>query len=80
MPREALHSGQFCGMALVTIATVLGQYGAGYAGCSIATPWLWWRLRLTRLRLPLQMGAGDHAGQDAQPRLRGLPLRVGVLR
>ena len=30
--------------------------------------------------LPPQMGAGDQPGQDAQPRLHPLPLRVGVLR
>ncbi len=89
MPREALHFGQFCGMARGACAAVLGQHGtraaacgrgAGSAGCSPARPPLWLRLPGVPLRLTPQVGAGDHAGQDAQPRLHRLFLRVGVLR
>ena len=82
---KALHFGQFCGMVRAAIATVLGQRGTGPAGCgcgagsascSPASPPLRWRLLRAPLRLPPQVGAG----QDAQPRLHRIPLRVGVLR
>ena len=33
MPREALHFGQFCGMAWAGIAAVLGQHGTRAAAC-----------------------------------------------
>ena len=57
-----------------------GQRGAGSASCSPASPRFRWRLRLARLRPPLQVGTGDDPGQDAQPRLHRLLLRAGVLR
>ena len=50
------------------------------AGCSVASPLVRWWLLGGLVRLPSQVGAGDHAGQDAQPRLHLLPLMGGVLR
>ncbi len=57
-----------------------GDAAAFPAGCSFASPLVRWRLLGGLVRLPSQVGAGDHAGQDAQPRLNLLPLMGGVLR
>ena len=38
MPPEALHFGQFCGMARAAIAIVLGQRGAGSASVHLSAP------------------------------------------
>ena len=52
----------------------------GFANCSLASFLVRWGLRCGPGFLPLQVGAGDDAGQDAQPRLHPVPLAGGVLR
>ena len=57
-----------------------GVVDAGGTKGSVALPRVRLRLLGGLVRLPSQVGAGDDPGQDAQPFLHPIPLRVGVLR
>ena len=53
---------------------------SGFAICSVAGPPVRWRRRSGPGCMATQVGAGDDPGEDAQARLRRLPLPGGVLR
>ena len=60
--------------------TVLFERGSGSSSPSVAGPMVRWRRRRGPGCLAPQVSAGDDPGQDAQARLRRLPLPGGVLR